>query len=351
MARPRKSKLTVPDNITEEYYQICQEILSSFPKYRPPVDLFQYRSDIMKLYPYSRKGARLTNEQVDEVQALCEEGSLFVSRTDLPLYAEHIIKQVDLILLDANLKEAEAADMLIGALNMRLTAFIDQPVRPVFELLYRDLMVLTEFLWQDKHRIRLFMRRLHMGDHDLVNHSLNSLFVGLWLFFYHFVGEDFKRRHMDRVALALILHDIGMSRIPPFILQKTSPLKGEEKDKIFLHQAAGAKMMQKLDMNFEEMNQAMLEHHERLDGSGYPNRTKDPNLSKFGKLCAVADTFSAMITNRTYAPAKPPLQASRELADDKSRYEARYTTPLANAYLTGRFELKETKEGEEGEAE
>ena len=348
MARPRKSKLTVPDNITEEYYQICQEILSSFPKYRPPVDLFQFREDIAKLYPYSRKGARLTNEQVDEVQVLCEEGSLFVSRSDLPLYAEHIIKQIDLVLLDANLKEAEAADMLIGALAMRLAAFIEQPVRPVFELLYRDLMVLTEFLWQDRHRVRLFMRRLSAGDHSLVTHSLNTLYVGLWLFFYHFVGEDFKRRQLDRVALALILHDIGMSRIPSFILQKTTPLKGEEKDKILLHQMAGVKIMQKLDMGFEEMNQAMMEHHERLDGSGYPNRSKDS--SKFGKLCAVADAFAAMITTRPYAPAKSALQASRELADDKSHFDSRYTTPLANAYLTGRFEVKESKEGEETKA-
>lgn len=345
MARARKSKLVVPDNITEEYYQISQEILSSFPKYRPPVDLFQFREDIVKLYPYSRKGARLSNEQVEEVQLLCEDGSLFVSRTDLPLYAEHIIKQVDLILLDANLKEGEAADILMGALSMRITAFVEQPVRPVFEFLYRDTMVLTEFLWQDKHRVRLFMRRLYTGEHSLVTHSLNSLFVGLWLYMYHFVGEDFKRRQLDRVALSLILHDMGMSRIPSFILQKGTTLKNEEKDKILLHQLAGVKILQKIDMGFEEMNQAIMEHHERLDGSGYPNRLKDNTLSKFGKLCMVADSFSAMITDRPYAKGKPPVQASRELAENKHLYDARYTTPLANAYLTGRFDL--SREGKD----
>lgn len=54
-------------------------------------------------------------------------------------------------------------------MRLRLSEFIDQPVRPVFEVFYRDLMVLTEFFWQDKHRIKLFMRRLHTGDHDLIN--------------------------------------------------------------------------------------------------------------------------------------------------------------------------------------
>ena len=88
----RKRKAAIPDNIAEEYYQISQEILSSFPKYRPPVDLFQFRADIAQLYPYSRKGARLSNEQVEEIQQLCESGDLFVSRTDHPIYSEHIVK-------------------------------------------------------------------------------------------------------------------------------------------------------------------------------------------------------------------------------------------------------------------
>lgn len=339
MARVRKGKAVIPDNISEEYYQISQEILYSFPKYRPPVDLFQFREDIAKLYPYSRKGARLTNEQVEEVQTLCDAGSLFVSRTDHPIYSEHIVKQVDLVLLDANLKESECADIFVRALRTRLNDFVEQPMLPVFEILYRDLMVLTEFLWQDRHRIKLFMRRLHTGEHDLINHSLNTLIVGLWLFIYTFTGEDFKRRHLDRAALALLLHDIGMSRIPLFILQKNQPLKTDEKDKILLHQLAGVKILQKLNLSFDELSQAVMEHHERMDGQGYPNRLKETQFSKFGRLCAVADSFAAMITTRPYAPAKDCATASQELSSDKGRYDARYTVPLANAYLTGRFDI------------
>ena len=51
-------KSPIPDNISEEYYQISAAILSSFPKYRPPVDLFRFRDDIAQLTPYSRKGQR-----------------------------------------------------------------------------------------------------------------------------------------------------------------------------------------------------------------------------------------------------------------------------------------------------
>lgn len=335
-----KGKAVVPENISEEYYQINQEILSSFPKYRPPVDLFQFREDIAQLYPYSRKGVRLSNEQVEEVQALCEAGELFVSRADHPIYSEHIVKQLDLVLLDGNLKESEAADIFVRALRSRCGDFVEQPVRPVFESLYRDLMVFTEYLWQDKHRIRLFMRRLHVGDHDLVNHSLNTLFVGLWLFIATST-DDYKRRQLDRTALGLLLHDIGMSRVPQFVRNKTTPLKSEEKEKILLHQIAGAKMLQKLDLGFDELVQAIMEHHERLDGSGYPQHAKENQQSKFGKLCAVADSFAAMVTTRVYAPSKNPLSASKELAEDKTHYDSKYTVQLANAYLTNRFGTSE----------
>ena len=335
--RPRAA---VPDNISEEYYQISPEILNSFSKYRPPVDLFQFREDIKQLYPFSRKGQRLTNEQVEQVQVLCDEHGLFVSRADHPIYSEHIVKQVDLVLLDANFKDREVVDIIIRALLMRLKEFFDQPVMPVFEILYRDLMVYTEYLWLDKHRAKLFMHRL-FNEHTLVNHSMNSLMVGAWLFINAFAASDFKRRHLDRVSLGLLLHDFGMSKLPAFILAKSTPLKPEEREKILLHPIAGLKSLQKLNLGFDELDQAIMEHHERLDGSGYPQKIK--NLSKFGTLAAVADSFSAMIATRPYAQAKPPAEAAKELSNDK-RYDPKLTTYLRNAYLTGAFDISKQAE-------
>ena len=334
MAAKLRPRAAVPDNISEEYYQISPEILNSFSKYRPPVDLFQFRDDIKQLYPFSRKGQRLTNEQVEQVQILGDEQSLFVSRTDHPIYSEHIVKQVDLVLLDANLKDREIADILVRALIMRLRDFFDQPLMPVFETMYRDLMVYTEYLWQDKHRAKLFMRRL-FTEHTLINHSVNTLIIGTWLFINVFAPADFKRRNLDRAALGLLLHDFGMSKLPGFILGKTTSLKPEERDKIVLHPLAGLKSLQKLNLAFDELDQAIMEHHERLDGTGYPQRMKEP--SKFGALVAVADSFAAMLTARPYAPAKAPFEAAKELSSDK-RYDPKLTTALTNAYLTGAFD-------------
>lgn len=324
----------IPENISEEYYQISGEILSSFPKYRPPVDLFRFREDILTLSPFSRKGQRLTNEQVEEVQNLCTDGCLFVSRSDHPIYSEHIVKQLDLALQDSNLKETELADICIRALGMRFENFAQQPIRIVFDLLFQDIMVLTEILWQDKHRIKVFIRRL-LTTHTLANHSFNVMAVGLWLWMS--TTPNYRRRDLDRTALALFLHDIGMCKVPQFISAKPTTLKLEEREKVNVHTFVGYKLLQKMGVVFDELSASMVQHHERLDGSGYPQHLKTDNITRIGRLTAVADTFCAMISTRPYAKAKEMLQAAQELAQDRNRFDPQFTGKLLTGLQTNTF--------------
>lgn len=326
---------TIPENISEEYYQISTEILSSFPKYRPPVDLFRFKEEILTLSPYSRKGQRLSNEQIEEVQNLCVDGCLFVSRSDHPIYSEHIVKQLDLALQDSNLKETELVDICIRALIMRFENFAQQPVRIVFDPLFQDLMVITEILWQDKHRIKIFMRRLITGNHALAHHSVNTMSVGLWLWMSD--TTNFRRRDLDRTTLALFLHDIGMTKVPQFILSKPGSLKMEEREKITVHPFVGYKLMQKMNVVFDELSAAIVQHHERLDGSGYPQHLKGDNITRIGRIAAVADAFSAMIVSHPYDKAKEMLVAAQELAQDRTRFDPRYTGKLLTALQTGNF--------------
>ncbi|MDR0826354.1 MAG: HD domain-containing protein [Desulfovibrio sp.] len=320
--------------IAEEYYQIGESILDSFPKYRLPLDLFMLNEEVAQLLTYSRKDTRLSADQVEEIHKLCAEGNLFVSRRDHPIYSKHIVKQLDLVLVDQNLKEKEVADICISALDLRLGDFFEQPVKPQFERLLSDVMVITEYLWTDLHRLRLFTNRLHKGDHSLIRHSINVFCIGLWLYVYP-TNENLRRKDFDQAALALLLHDVGMSKVPAFILSKTTPLKPEEKEKIPPHAANGYKVLHKLDDGYDLMRQATVEHHERLDGSGYPMHSTD--ISSFGRLTAVADAFSAMLQKRPYAEAKEALAAARELAEAKNRFDLAFSGKLLASLLNDSF--------------
>lgn len=331
MSSKKRSGRAVPENINEEYYQISSEILSSFPRYRPPVDLFFFRDDIAVLAPFTRKGARLSNEQVEQVNQLCEDGNLFVSRSDHHIYFEHMIKQLDLVLQDNNLKEAEIVSICINALQMRFDAFYNQPVKMAFDPLLRDTLVFTEYIVGDKPRINAFMRRL-FNEHTPANHALNTMFTGLYMWMRQ--ATEIQRKDLDNMAIGLLAHDIGMSKMPPFLMSRKGPLKNDEKEKIWLHPLQSAKIMQKMEISSNDVIFACFEHHERLDGSGYPQHVKE--LHPAGKLAAVADSFSAMITNRNYAPAMEPLKAATELSDD-NRYDVSLARILVGAYATGKF--------------
>ncbi len=328
-------KSTAPDHITEEYYQIGAAILASFPKYRPPLNLFQFREDLARLQPLFRRGERLSNEQVDEVQDLCAKGNLFVSRSDKDIYSRHIAKQLDLVLVDSNLKMGEIADICISALGQKTDDFFVQPLQAAFDALFQDVLVFTELLWQDKHRIKTFMRRLQT-TRSLTAHSLNTLFIGIWLLLE--TEHDVTRRTLDRAALGFLLHDLGMTKVPAFILDKKTPLTREERDKITMHPLASVKIMQRLDVAFNELNQAQMEHHERLDGSGYPQGFSETHISKIGRITAVADSFSAMIRERPHAKAMEPTAAAAKLVQESAKYDARYTHPLQSALMLRQFE-------------
>ncbi len=329
----KKRTENVPGNISEQYYQISCDIISSFPKYRIPVDLYAFKEDILVLVPYSRKGQRLTNEQVEEVQTLCAAGLLFVSRSDHSIYSEHMVKQLDLVLQDANLKDSEITDICMRALVLNFDAFAESPVKSVFDPLYKALMVVTEWLWHDKHRMKYFMRRLYR-PYKQSHHAINTMIVGLWLWLETTSKDNATKRNFDRVALALLLHDIGMSKIPNFIYSKSGKVTKDERDKIVMHPFLGYKVMQKLDLAFDELTRCILEHHERLDGSGYPQKAKgEQGISTLGRLCAVADAFCAMIGERPYQTPKGIEVAAKELMESSKQFDRKYTAKLVMAVI------------------
>lgn len=314
-----KKKANVPDAMNEEFYQINLDILESFNKYRPPLDLFRFREDVARILPYCKGGARLTNEQVEELAGLVEQGLIFVSRADHPVYVKHISFQLDLVLVDKNLNETEIADIFAQALTRRLGEFFDQPVAPALARLWTDIMVLTEYVFNDHNRMRALMRRLH-AEHTLANHSFNSGVVGLALFCRMRAAQmergDVRRKNFDHLAAGLFLHDLGMTKVPNFVREKSKALLPEERAKVQRHTQSGYEMLTKLNLRFPEIEECVSDHHERMTGGGYPQKKTGGAISECARLCAVADAFCAMTSKRSYADALEPMKAVAALVQD-----------------------------------
>lgn len=109
-----------------------------------------------------------------------------------------------------------------------------------------------------------------------------------------------------------ILHDIGKIITPDAILLKPGILNDNEYELIKSHVTSGADMLEKIPM-YKHMSEIVRAHHERIDGSGYPNNLKADEIPPLARIMAVCDSFDAMTTNRIYKGRKSVDEAILEL--------------------------------------
>nr|WP_239534203.1 HD domain-containing phosphohydrolase [Thalassobacillus pellis] len=127
------------------------------------------------------------------------------------------------------------------------------------------------------------------------------------------VAKELKlpKSQLEELYLAAELHDIGKYKIPSEILNKPSKLTKEEFNVIKKHPEDGADMVK--NTNYENIAKVIEQHHERLDGSGYPSGIKEHDILLPSKIIAICDTFDAMTEDRTYRKAFSAQYAMDEI--------------------------------------
>jgi len=123
---------------------------------------------------------------------------------------------------------------------------------------------------------------------------------------------DFSLNRLEGIRVAGLLHDIGKIAIPIEILNKPGELNNLECEFIKAHCQIGFDLLKNIDFPWPVL-QAILQHHERLDGSGYPAGLTDQDIILEARILAVADVVEAMISARTYGPAQGINKALEEI--------------------------------------
>jgi len=124
------------------------------------------------------------------------------------------------------------------------------------------------------------------------------------------IGLDESRQ--KGLGIAGYLHDIGKIVVPVEILCKPAKLTLEEFNLVKTHVQAGYDLLKRIDFPWN-VAQAVLEHHERLDGQGYPNHLKTDQISIERKILAVADVFLSIASHRPYRAALGIEEAFAEI--------------------------------------
>ncbi|NWF38341.1 HD domain-containing protein [Mariprofundus sp. NF] len=134
-----------------------------------------------------------------------------------------------------------------------------------------------------------------------------------------YLGELFEvsEHNCDMLYLAGLLHDIGKLRVPDDVLEKAGKLSNGEFKTIQRHSFDTFNILKKI-RGFDDIALWAAQHHERVDGGGYPYHTKEHKLSLEARIVAVADVFQALAQDRPYRPALSPAEIFTILSNDSN---------------------------------
>lgn len=153
------------------------------------------------------------------------------------------------------------------------------------------------------------LSRLKSFDEYTFFHSVNTSVLGLAL------GRRLKlsREALHLLGTGLLLHDIGKTKIPLEILNKPGRFESHEFEIMKQHALRGVEVLSATTGFQDEIIRPALEHHERVDGTGYPYGRNRAELTQFGLISSVVDIYDAMTSDRCYHKAISPHQALQHL--------------------------------------
>lgn len=144
-------------------------------------------------------------------------------------------------------------------------------------------------------------------DYYTYTHSVNvgvlSVLLSKMLF------SESLSHDMHELGAGFFLHDIGKVRIDPAILNKPARLTDAEMMIMKAHPYQGYKILKETEQLTEECRIIAMQHHERNDGSGYPNQLKGGDIHIYGRICCIADVYDALTAERSYKQRLKPFEA------------------------------------------
>lgn len=161
---------------------------------------------------------------------------------------------------------------------------------------------------QDEKDVVSLLLSLSSKDDYTLQHSVQ---VGM-LSYYLAKWMNKSEKEALVIGKAGYLHDIGKCRIPLEILNKPAKLTKEEFEEVQKHTIHGYDIIRK-SLKDDTLALVALQHHERMDGSGYPLRKFSNDIHSYSRIIAVADIYSAMISSRTYQERRDLLYVLKEL--------------------------------------
>jgi HD-GYP domain-containing protein (c-di-GMP phosphodiesterase class II) len=163
---------------------------------------------------------------------------------------------------------------------------------------------------------RMIFKLIFISHYDpadfIIYHDVNCSILATM------TAMNMKYSKMQQLNLILggLLQNIGMTKIPEEVLMKKEALSIHEHETLKRHPLFGYKILQSTNSFSSDVLSIVMQHHERLDGSGYPHKISGKQISEYARIIAICDTYQAMCESREYRQAKTPPMIIKTLLSE-----------------------------------
>lgn len=255
--------------------------------------------------------------EVDE-RVLTTLGDVVIKKADVPLYYDYVnsLMQYPDALKENRLKIKSLAikeNSKVVIKNLLDDPRSGQKIKELKPLVQN----MIDCILEDNDAIYDLLS-LRGYDYYTYTHSVNvaALSIGIG------IAAGLKNEDAEKLGIGAMLHDIGKSAISHDILNKQGKLDDNEYRLIKSHVTEGEKILRMYHREFPaEALSAVLQHHEKLSGKGYPFKLAGEDIKLFGRMAAIADCYDALTTQRPYKPAFTPFYALSIIAKETGDYD------------------------------
>lgn len=175
---------------------------------------------------------------------------------------------------------------------------------------------ITNSVIRNQYAITILTRIRHHSTYQWEHATNCAILVCGFAFFL-----GLNKETAEKMTLGALLHDIGVAKIPKGIIEKPGKLTVNEMDIVKKHLAWGHQLCKKDGFNDPIIMDMLINHHERLDGSGYPRGLKKEKLSKLARITAIIDVYDAITGDKVYKKGQQPINALRYLLAEKGKFD------------------------------
>ncbi|MFD2671429.1 HD-GYP domain-containing protein [Marinicrinis sediminis] len=252
---------------------------------------------------YNEQGLVLLHEQVELNDSLIRK--MLTHGIDYVYIFDERTEDVECV----HTIEPETRSRAITQIRQNFTRLVDQfqRKRTITSSADRELKQIVHMLFDDLKRhdqALIMLSDIRAANEYLFSHSLNvgifSLIIGISLGY----DED----ELMQIGLGGLLHDIGKMQVNPHILNKPGPLTAQEMSAMRKHTEFGFQILKDIPNISLLSAHCALQHHERMDGSGYPRGIQGNEIHEYAQWIGLIDAYDAMTNHRAYREAMLPHQ-------------------------------------------